>query len=116
MVAETGYADANSGEDWVLGVSLAFRGRVLMEPTPGRLYRRHATSLWASQRDRPQLVRHARAVRERMRTDRGIPAWAKRLSAPIYLMQLAAIFIVQPLFRASRAAFRPLLERQKNVA
>src|SRR5205085_9826465 len=44
IARECGFADANSGEDWALSVSLAFRGRILFERTPGLLYRRHPTS------------------------------------------------------------------------
>jgi glycosyltransferase involved in cell wall biosynthesis len=101
--AETGFADANSGEDWVLGVSLAFRGRVLLEPRPGRLYRRHPTSLWETQRSRPQLVRHARAVRARIRRDPRAPRWARLLMPAIAVLQLAAIGMVQPLAKRVRA-------------
>ena len=99
-----GYADANSGEDWVLGVSLAFRGRVLFEIAPGRLYRRHAGSLWESRRSPRHLVAHARAVRERIRRDAGVPAWAKRLLPAIAVLQVAAVFGPHPGAMALRAA------------
>jgi glycosyltransferase involved in cell wall biosynthesis len=100
---DTGFGDANSGEDWVLGVSLVFRGRVIMETRPGRLYRRQVGSLWESQRSAAQLVRHARAVRDRMRTDREVPAWARFLLPVIGVLQLAAVRIVRPLVAAVRA-------------
>ena len=37
--AADGYFDAESGEDWCLGVSLAFRGRIGWSERPGRIYR-----------------------------------------------------------------------------
>jgi Glycosyl transferase family 2 len=96
-VKESGYADANSGEDWVLGVSLAFRGRILLEPRPGRVYRRHPASLWETQRSTRQLIRHARAVRDRIRRDPRVPARVKRLAPLIALMQVGAVLILRPL-------------------
>jgi glycosyltransferase involved in cell wall biosynthesis len=103
VVRDSGYADANSGEDWVLGVSLAFRGRVILETRPGRIYRRHAGSLWETQRSAPQLVLHARAVRDRIRRDPKVPAWARVLLPLIALLQLAAVRVVRPLVETVRA-------------
>jgi hypothetical protein len=99
-----GYADANSGEDWVLGVSLAFRGRVLVEPAPGRLYRRHVASLWESRRSMSHLAQHAGAVRERIRRDRGIPGWTKALAPVIAAFQLLAVFAVRPVAKGGKTA------------
>jgi glycosyltransferase involved in cell wall biosynthesis len=99
----SGYGDANSGEDWVLGVSLAFRGRVLLEPRPGRLYRRHPASLWETQRSSRQLVRHARAVRRRIRQDPAVPRWA-RLAVPLVtVLQLTAALVLHPVADLVRA-------------
>jgi glycosyltransferase involved in cell wall biosynthesis len=99
---QSGYADANSGEDWVLGVSLAFRGRILLEPRPGRLYRRHPESLWETQRSLPQLIRHAHAVRVRLRSDPEVPRWARFLLPAIAGLQLVAILVVHPLTETAR--------------
>jgi glycosyltransferase involved in cell wall biosynthesis len=103
---EAGFGDANSGEDWVLGVSLGFRGRVFLETRPGRLYRRQVGSLWESQRSAAQLVRHARAVRERIRRDPRVPAWVRFLLPLIAGLQIAAVRIVRPLVAAMRATRR----------
>jgi glycosyltransferase involved in cell wall biosynthesis len=100
-----GFGDANSGEDWVLGVSLAFRGRVILEARPGRLYRRHAGSLWETQRAAPQLVAHARAVRERMRADPAVPGWARLLLPAVAVLQLGAVRLVRPLVETMRATW-----------
>jgi glycosyltransferase involved in cell wall biosynthesis len=99
----TGFGDANSGEDWVLGVSLAFRGRVILETRPGRIYRRHAGSLWETQRDGSQLVVHARAVRNRLRADPAVPRWVRFLLPFIALLQLAAVRVVRPIVETFRA-------------
>jgi glycosyltransferase involved in cell wall biosynthesis len=105
---DSGYADANSGEDWVLGVSLAFRGRILLESRPGRLYRRHPASLWATQRSLRQLIRHARAVRVRLRSDPEVPRWAHVLLPAIAALQLMAILVVHPLAETARVIWTNL--------
>jgi glycosyltransferase involved in cell wall biosynthesis len=105
-VREMGFGNANSGEDWVLGVSLAFRGRVIMEARPGRIYRRTAGSLWDTQRSAAQLIRHAHAVRERLRLDPKAPAWVHVLLPLIALLQIAAVRIVRPLVETLRVARR----------
>lgn len=86
-----GYSDAESGDDWVAGVSLAFRGQVGWSERPGRIYRIHDQSIWARHMSLPHQVRHARAVRERIRSDSGIPRWVKGALLPIGLGQYAAI-------------------------
>jgi glycosyltransferase involved in cell wall biosynthesis len=98
-----GYADANSGEDWVLGVSLAFRGRFEIHSRAGRVYRRHVGSLWERRRSPRHLLRHAAAVRERLRSDPGIPRWAKLLVPAIAVLQVIAVVAIRPLARAGRA-------------
>ena len=97
-----GYADANSGEDWVLGVSLAFRGRLEIHLRPGRVYRRHVGSLWEHRRSPRHLLRHAAAVQERLRSDPGIPRWAKLLLPAIAALQVCAVIIVRPLATTAR--------------
>jgi glycosyltransferase involved in cell wall biosynthesis len=99
-----GFADANSGEDWVLGVSLAFRGHVILESRPGRIYRRHAGSLWETQRSGAQLVKHARVVRERIRLDPAAPKSARILLPAVAMLQLAAVRLVRPVVETVRAS------------
>jgi glycosyltransferase involved in cell wall biosynthesis len=98
-----GYADANSGEDWVLGVSLAFRGRLEIHSRPGRVYRRRVGSLWERRRAPRHHLRHGAAVRERLRSDPGIPRWAKQLVPAIAVLQVIAVVAVRPLAKAGRA-------------
>jgi glycosyltransferase involved in cell wall biosynthesis len=101
-----GFGDANSGEDWMLGVSIAFRGRVLLDPRPGRLYRQHSGSLWATQRSRSQLLRHARAVRARVRADEAVPSWAATLLPAIASIQILAVCVAHPLAETVRVIRR----------
>ena len=98
-----GFGPGHGGDDWVLGVSLAYRGRVALDPTPGRLYRRHAGSLRRQQSSAKHLVRRATAVRTRIREDPGIPRWAKRLLPAIYVAQLLAVLVIRPIARSTRA-------------
>jgi glycosyltransferase involved in cell wall biosynthesis len=98
-----GFGDANSGEDWVLGVSLAFRGRVILEKRPGRLYRRHATSLWETQRSGRQLIVHSRSVRERLRSDPAVPKWLNPLLPVVAVLQFAAVRVARPLVETARS-------------
>jgi glycosyltransferase involved in cell wall biosynthesis len=101
---EAGFGDANSGEDWVLGVSLAFRGRVILDTRPGRLYRRHSTSLWETQRSGRQLTVHSRSVRDRLRRDPAIPQWLMPLLPVVALLQFSAVRLVRPLVELARSA------------
>lgn len=86
-----GFPDSDAGEDWVLGVSMAFRGRVGWSLQPGRIYRLHADSVTARGAGARELARRARTVRERIRVDPGIPGWARAAIAVIAAAQHTAI-------------------------
>jgi hypothetical protein len=87
-----GYGDAETGEDWFLGVSLAFRGRFGWSERPGRVYRVHAHSNWARhESDLGYQLEHASAVRDRIRSDMGIPNWVRTALPLIQLGQYGAI-------------------------
>src|SRR3954453_8238057 len=86
-----GYSDAESGDDWCLGVSLAFRGRLGWSERPGRAYRLHPHSIWSRHRTVRDLLRHARAVRHRIRTDRGIAGAARTALPLIAVAQYCAV-------------------------
>jgi glycosyltransferase involved in cell wall biosynthesis len=89
--AAGGFGDVAGGEDWCLGVSLAFRGRIGWSELPGRVYRLHDGSM----RVRHMTLRHqrqkARNVRARIRDDAGVPGWARRLLPLVALAQYAAL-------------------------
>jgi hypothetical protein len=97
-----GYPDVEWGDDWVLAVSLAFRGRVEMHERFGRYYRPTPDSLWRRGRRLGEFVASARLVRQRLREDPGIPAWARRLLPVIAVLQLAAVFLAQPAYQVLR--------------
>lgn len=97
-----GFSDTDSGDDWCLGVSLAFRGRIGWSERPGRLYSQHPGSIWARSSRARFLVMHSRIVRDRIRTDPGIPIWAKRLLPVIALAQWSAIAVHLTLEAARR--------------
>jgi glycosyltransferase involved in cell wall biosynthesis len=97
-----GYPDVEWGDDWVLAVSLAFRGRIEMHERFGRYYRPTPDSLWRRGRRLGEFVASARLVRQRLRDDPGIPAWARRLLPVIAVLQLAAVFLAQPAYQVLR--------------
>lgn len=88
-----GYPATASGEDWALGVSLAFRGRLGWTERPARLYRLDAQSVWARSSDARHLRAHAREVRRRIGDDRGIAGWARAARPLIAILQHAAIVL-----------------------
>jgi hypothetical protein len=114
--AAGGYGDTDSAEDWSLGVSLAFRGCIGWSERPGRVYRIHDESVWASHMTASHLLEHARHVRDRIRSDAGIPGWARASVPLIALGQCAAVAAhlvvsaarrLTPRARAARAAGVP---------
>ncbi len=98
-----GYADLSGPEDWILGVSQAFRGRVRLDRRVGLLYQVRGGSLADAQTAVIMLLA-ARRVRERLRSDPAVPSWARALTPLIALMQAFAIFVLRPIYRATRAA------------
>jgi hypothetical protein len=89
--AAGGYSETHSGADWVLGVSLAFRGRLGWSERPGRLYRQHGGSVSARRAGLGSLLPHAAAVRRRIRSDAGVPSWARIALPLIQALQYLAI-------------------------
>jgi glycosyltransferase involved in cell wall biosynthesis len=104
--AAGGFSDSDSGDDWCLGVSLAFRGRIGWSERPGRIYALHASSIWARHSTVRFLLRHCRIVRNRIRTDPGIPLWVKRLLPVIALGQWSAILAHEALAAARARSSR----------
>jgi glycosyltransferase involved in cell wall biosynthesis len=97
-----GFADADGGDDWVLGVSLAFRGPILLDDHAGRLYRRWPGSVSRGWRAVPHLVEHAALVRRRVRRDRAVPTWLRVASPALAPAHVVVIFVLRPLRRALR--------------
>jgi glycosyltransferase involved in cell wall biosynthesis len=94
-----GFADTDGGDDWVVGLSLALRGRVVIHPRLGRVYRRHRGSISAGWTAGDDIVNHAALVRERLLTDPAAPAYARRALPAIRFAQLAVIRVLRPLSR-----------------
>jgi glycosyltransferase involved in cell wall biosynthesis len=95
LVAGGGFPDAETGDDWVAGVSLAARGRVVFDSRPARRYRRHPASVsvgWSRRR----LVRHGRLARRRLAEDPAVPRRTAALSPLIAVAQWLVIFVVRP--------------------
>ena len=76
VVAAGGYDDSDVGEDWALGVSLAWRGRVGFGRRPVAVYRWREDSLGQASPS-GLLLEMARAVRRRIRSDAAIPRWVQ---------------------------------------
>ena len=104
--AAGGYAtDIEAGGDWVLGASLAFRGRVQLVERPGRLYRRLGGSLWQENRAPARQLARAAAVRARLRDDPGVPGWARASTPLLKVLHPATLMIAAPIARRLRAIF-----------
>lgn len=96
-----GYPDSDWGDDWVLAMSLAFRGRVEVTQRLGRYYRATPGSLRAERGLKDDLA-SARLIRERIRRDPGIPGWATALLPLIIMIQAMVVFAVRPAIVGSR--------------
>ena len=76
--ASGGFADSDVGEDWLLGVRLAVRGRVLVTDSVVREYEPRRGSLSDTGRSIRQVVDRRRALRRLLRTDGSLPRWVRR--------------------------------------
>jgi glycosyltransferase involved in cell wall biosynthesis len=99
--AAGGYAGRSQGEDWALGVSLAWRGEVAFSDEPALLYRWRGDSPGQAA-GRPPLAANARCVRRRLRQDPAVPTWAKAALPAIALAQWVVIGVVRPAFLIAR--------------
>ncbi|MGI9557946.1 MAG: glycosyltransferase family 2 protein [Solirubrobacterales bacterium] len=102
--AAGGYADSDWGEDWVLGASLAARGRVVVDSRVGLTYRPTSGSLWRRPRASAELRASAGRVRQRLRDDAGVPGWMRVLLPLVALLQLAAVYVARPAFLVLRGS------------
>lgn len=105
-----GFADAEGGDDWVAGVSLALRGRVAFGHCLGRLYRHHPGSVSADWTGSCDISRHAALVRARLASDPAAPAFARGALPAFRLAQAFVIYLLRPASRclpARRHELRP---------
>jgi glycosyltransferase involved in cell wall biosynthesis len=115
VVRAGGYSDRRQGEDWALGVSLAWRGRVGFGRKPVLVYRWREDSLGQSSPS-DVLLDMARAVRQRMRADAATPRWLKASMPAVALLQYAAIWLVRPPVRLMRPLWRRRGEAQRSAS
>jgi glycosyltransferase involved in cell wall biosynthesis len=105
--AAGGYAtDIDAGGDWVLGVSLAFRGRVELAERPGRVYRRLGGSLWQENRAPAKQLARAASVRARLREDPAIPGWARASTPALRILHPTVLLGLAPIARGLRSLIR----------
>jgi glycosyltransferase involved in cell wall biosynthesis len=104
-----GYADADSGEDWALAASLLWRGRASVSSRFGLLYRAPHDALRRRPRTSAELRASARRIRRRIRRDPLVPRLARAFLPAIAALQLAAIYVVRPIYRITRR----LIERAR---
>jgi glycosyltransferase involved in cell wall biosynthesis len=97
-----GFPDLETGDDWVLGVALAFRGRVGVLDHVGRIYHQHDDSVWANRQTPGHLLEHARAVRSALSEDPAVPGPVKCGLPAIALAQWLVIRVVRPVARQAR--------------
>jgi glycosyltransferase involved in cell wall biosynthesis len=109
-----GYAEgyAGRGEDKVLAVSLAWRGRVEVSERLGLYYRPPRGSRRGRGRAPAELRASLRRVRERMRGDPAVPGWARALLPAIAILQLGGIHLVRPFYLTVR---RMAARRSSNI-
>lgn len=101
-----GFPDLDTGDDWILGASLAFHGRISFVSARTRLYRAHPGSVSSGWRTRPHLLANARGLRQRLKDDPGVPTWVRWFVPIIGCLQLLVIFVFRPLGRLARGPRR----------
>ena len=102
-VREAGaYPDCDWGDDWVVAVSQAFRGRVVVDLRPGGIYHPHPESLWRRGRPASDLLAAAKQVRARLATDPAVPRWTRAMLPLIATLQTLLILVVRPLYHVWR--------------
>jgi len=110
-----GYGSELSAEDWVLGVSLAHRGRVELLDRPGRVYRRLGDeSLYADDRAPARQLAQAAAVRQRLRSDPAIPGWARSSTLALKVLHPMVLLGMAPIARRLRSLIRSGRRRQNR--
>jgi hypothetical protein len=90
----------------VLAVSQAFRGRVVIDPRPGRVYHADPESARRAARRSSRLLFAASQVRARLRADPAVPRWARAAIPLIAVLQTLVILVARPIYRALRPGRR----------
>jgi glycosyltransferase involved in cell wall biosynthesis len=99
---------AGRGEDWALTVSLVWRGRDDVSERLGLAARPPGGSRVGRGRAPAELRASTRRVRERLRSDPAVPAWARFLIPAIAALHFGLIYVARPLYLAVRMLVRRL--------
>lgn len=102
---DVGFPDADIGDDWAVGTSLAFRGRIAVDPLPGRRYRAHSGSV-SSGWTRGEVLAGAATVRRHLRSDTSAPIYVRGAVPLIAAAQHAVLRALRPLRHHGRRAAR----------
>jgi glycosyltransferase involved in cell wall biosynthesis len=111
-----GYPDSEWGDDRVVAVSQAFRGKVVIRMEPGLIYHAHPESRWRGAAGIGRLFEAARQVRRRLRSDPAVPGWARAMVPLIAVAQTLLIVVVRPPYRVIRAALGAARGRNRITA
>jgi len=101
-----GYADRSQGEDWALGVGLAWRGRVAFGDEPALVYRWRGDSPGRAG-SHAVLLSNARCIRERLQGDPRVPGVVRASLPVVAALQWLAVAVVWPVWRGMRRTVRP---------
>jgi hypothetical protein len=107
-----GFADADAGEDWLLGVRLAIRGRVWFADTVVRDYEPRRGSLSDAGGSIHRVVDRRRALRKALSEDGSLPRWVPRALPLIAVAHVVDI----GLFRPMRNALKRLAGQTRREA
>ena len=99
-----GFPDLDTGDDWVVGVLLSLRGRLLLIDEVTRIYRRHPDAVWPRSSGRVQLLAHCAAVRAALVADPRTPAWLRRGLPLLAAAQWLIVTLARPCARRVRRA------------
>jgi len=72
-----GFGDSSVGEDWILGMLLAFRGAIGFSEEPAFLRRVQSGSLWYRTHAQADYLHRCELLRARVRADEAVPRWVK---------------------------------------
>lgn len=98
-----GYDDAaRGGDDWPFCATLAFRGRIVFLAEPALVYRWRPASPGGEQAPRQLIAANTLRVRRRLRSDAGLPRWARILLPVLPVGHGLALNLARPLVRRLR--------------
>ncbi len=101
-----GYPDASNGEDWALGVAVAFRGPIVFDERPVLMYRLRPDSPGGEESPPTGvLLGNAARIREQLRSDPAVGASATAI-ALLRGAQTFTVLVARPVVRLLRPTAR----------